>query len=159
MCSSAFSILDHSPEEVGRQRLSFTKRESLFGAECDEAQDCHIPYSVCSMTAMFIYCLMGTFRKVIHVLMCLFYVYSTVGVQVFGGRIVVGQPSLKGTDFAGAGYSTNNFNDFVGGLIVMFELIVVNNCFIIAAVLASVAPSRRTSGGSAASLSTPPCTS
>jgi len=47
-----------APAAGGHRRLSFTKRSSLFDAECQEAQDFHFPYSVCSMTAMFIYCVL-----------------------------------------------------------------------------------------------------
>mmetsp|Transcript_6666 Transcript_6666/g.15845 ORF Transcript_6666/g.15845 Transcript_6666/m.15845 type:complete len:773 (-) Transcript_6666:49-2367(-) len=87
--------------------------------------------------------LVSTFRTVGAALFLVFYLYSTVGVQVFGGRIRLDVSSLKHVDFAkagGVGYWANNFNDFASGVVTLFELMVVNNWFVIAEGLALAAP-------------------
>jgi len=42
----------------GHRRLSFFEMEYIFDDSCEEAQALHFPYSVVSMTAMFIYCIL-----------------------------------------------------------------------------------------------------
>jgi len=92
-----------------------------------------------------LFLLLGTFRKVASALFLTFYLYSTVGVQIFGGLITRDADELADLDFGvagGTGYYANNFNDFASGLVVLFELMVVNNWFVIAGGLAAVAPLR-----------------
>jgi len=92
-----------------------------------------------------LFLLLGTFRKVASALFLTFYLFSTVGVQIFGGAITKDNAALKDLDFSvagGTGYYTNNFNDFASGLVVLFELMVVNNWFVIAGGLAAVASHR-----------------
>jgi len=84
--------------------------------------------------------LAGTFKAAGSALFFVFYLYGTVGVVVFGGRIRVDAPSLKHTPFADSVYFANNFNDFASGLVVLFELMVINNWFVIAGGLAAITP-------------------
>jgi len=87
--------------------------------------------------------LVSSFRGAVTALFFVFYLYSTLGVQLFGGRIRTDSPSLQKLAFATAGpvgYFDNNFNDFASGLVVLFELMVVNNWFVIAEGLAAVRP-------------------
>jgi len=87
--------------------------------------------------------LMATFRAAGASLFFVFYLYSTMGVQMFGGRIRTSNTGLEESDFGTAGtvgYWANNFNDFASGVVVLFELMVVNNWYVIAGGLAAVAP-------------------
>lgn len=59
------------------------------------------------------------------------YAFATVGMAFFGGLIYVGAECLEGTAFAESDYYTNSFNDIGSALVVLFELTVVNNWFII----------------------------
>eukprot|EP00928_Gymnodinium_smaydae_P021766 TRINITY_DN18527_c0_g1_i2.p1 TRINITY_DN18527_c0_g1~~TRINITY_DN18527_c0_g1_i2.p1 ORF type:complete len:670 (-),score=89.44 TRINITY_DN18527_c0_g1_i2:163-2172(-) len=68
--------------------------------------------------------------------LCTMYLFGVLGVQLFGG-VINKDPdsayfeSVKDTDFAAAGYWENNFNDMPSALVTLFELIVVNNWFVI----------------------------
>merc|ERR1712224_660532 len=69
--------------------------------------------------------LIKTFRSVGAALFLLFYLYATLGVQIFGGRIRRDDARLQRIAFGTAGYVgyfENNFNDFASGLVVLFEL-------------------------------------
>lgn len=85
--------------------------------------------------------LLGTYRKAIHALFLVFYLYGTLGVEIFGGLIRVDSAELKGSLYAKSNYYSNNFNDFASALVTLFELMVVNNWFVIAGGLARVAHS------------------
>jgi len=84
--------------------------------------------------------LVGAFKRASAGLFFVFYLYSTVGVQIFGGRIRKDMHRLRHEAFGAGGYWANNFNDFASGLVVLFELMVVNNWFVIAEGLAKVSP-------------------
>jgi len=84
--------------------------------------------------------LVGAFKRACAGLFFVFYLYSTVGVQIFGGRIHTKSKRLKHDYFGKEEYWANNFNDFASGLVVLFELMVVNNWYVIAQGLAMVSP-------------------
>ena len=64
---------------------------------------------------------------------CLFYLYSLIGMQAFGGIIFPGNPLLAGTAFESAGYVfTSHWNDMSASMSTLFQLLVVNNWFLIA---------------------------
>jgi len=65
-------------------------------------------------------------------LFLVYYVFATIGVQLFGGQIYDGHPALKGSGFAEGEYWSLNFNDFPSGLVTLFCLMVVNNWFVVA---------------------------
>eukprot|EP00746_Dinoflagellata_sp_MGD_P153849 gnl/MRDRNA2_/MRDRNA2_84492_c0_seq1.p1 gnl/MRDRNA2_/MRDRNA2_84492_c0~~gnl/MRDRNA2_/MRDRNA2_84492_c0_seq1.p1 ORF type:complete len:340 (+),score=29.86 gnl/MRDRNA2_/MRDRNA2_84492_c0_seq1:38-1057(+) len=95
------------------------------------------------VTMRTLFALIKTFRSVGAALFLLFYFYATLGVQIFGGRIRRDDPHLHHIAFTTSGtvgYFENNFNDFASGLVVLFELMVINNWFVIAEALAAVAP-------------------
>lgn len=65
-------------------------------------------------------------------LFCVVYIWSWIGMYFFGGLITrdPNNPTaklLEGTDFAGAFYWANNFNDMLSGVNVCFNLLVINN--------------------------------
>jgi len=70
------------------------------------------------------------------VLFCAMYLFSVLGLQIFGGVITTDPNSpyaakLADSDFGKAGYYANNFNDMPSGMVTLFELLVVNNWFVI----------------------------
>lgn len=79
--------------------------------------------------------------KLLQVLFVTLFIFSTVGMQLFGGVINYGPQyaALQATSFGQAGYYANNFNDLASGFVVCFELLVVNNWFILAGGFAHVA--------------------
>ncbi|CAE8724588.1 unnamed protein product, partial [Polarella glacialis] len=87
--------------------------------------------------------LLTTFRKIASGLVLIFFFFSALGVQLFGGLIRTDSAALRASDFGqttSVGYFANNFNDFSSGLVVLFELMVVNNWYVIAEGLAIVSP-------------------
>lgn len=70
--------------------------------------------------------------RVLLLLFCVSYIFSGIGMYYFGGKLTR-DPSnplsylLEGTDFAGAAFWANNFNDLLSGYNVVFNLLVVNN--------------------------------
>jgi hypothetical protein len=93
-------------------------------------------------------------QKLLQVLFVAMFVTSTVGTQLFGGLInydtnPAHYPPANGESnyaklmkvgFGTADYFPNNFNDLGSGMVVCFELLVVNNWFIIAKGFAQVSP-------------------
>lgn len=80
--------------------------------------------------------LAATYWRLGLLLFIVFYIYATIGEQVFGGMIRQdgGKYSklLEGSAFEAADYWALNFNDFLSGMVVLFILMVVNNWMIIA---------------------------
>jgi two pore calcium channel protein len=83
-----------------------------------------------------------TYYRMGMLLLLLFYIFDTIGVQVFGGLIYKGNPALSGSGFASADYWPFNFNDFNSGMVTMFLLMVVNNWFVFTAAFMAVTGSR-----------------
>lgn len=75
--------------------------------------------------------LVPAFITLLGMLFALMALYAEIGVQAFGGKIYVGNPELKRTAFGIRNYYTNNFNDFPSALVTLFELLVVNNWYVI----------------------------
>ena len=64
----------------------------------------------------------------------LMYTFSAAGVYLFGGAINTDPASpqfaaLKGSPFGASDYWANNFNDMLSGMVLCFELLVVNNWY------------------------------
>ena len=79
--------------------------------------------------------------KLLKVLFVTMFVFSTLGTQLFGGLINFGPQyeQLQNSMFGRAGYYPNNFNDHASGMVVCFELLVVNNWHILDAGFYAVA--------------------
>lgn len=73
-----------------------------------------------------------TYRQLGLLLVIVFYVFATLGVQLFGGKIYSGNPALSHTDFDASDYYDFNFNDFASACVTLFCLMVVNNWSILA---------------------------
>jgi len=75
--------------------------------------------------------LLPTFWQIFIMLMVVFCVFIAIGKVVFGGKIYNTNPVLAGSGFAHAEFWELNFNDFVGGWVTLFAIMVVNNWFVI----------------------------
>merc|ERR1712194_407815 len=74
---------------------------------------------------------------IVKVLLCVMYTFAVLGTQLFGGLINLDPSSpsaalLNTSDYGQAGYYANNFNDMPSAMTTLFELLVVNNWFILA---------------------------
>ncbi|XP_062106013.1 two pore calcium channel protein 1 [Humulus lupulus] len=58
---------------------------------------------------------------------CVLCIYCSIGVQVFGGIVNVGNPKLEGTELAEDDYLLFNFNDYPNGMVTLFNLLVMGN--------------------------------
>ncbi|KAL2937767.1 Two pore calcium channel protein 1 [Bienertia sinuspersici] len=58
---------------------------------------------------------------------CIMCIYSTLGVQIFGGMVNAGNALLEGTDLAENDYFLFNFNDFPNAMVTTFNLVVMGN--------------------------------
>ena len=70
-------------------------------------------------------------------LVTMFYIYAALGVGMFGGMVYTTNPLLMsnstepdGKLFGDSNYYPNNFNDFMSAIVTLFELMIVNNWFI-----------------------------
>ena len=74
-----------------------------------------------------------------RLLQCLFvllFFFSALGVELYGGRINLDPQrpefaKLANTTYAANGYFANNFNDLFSGAVTCFELLLVNNWFVL----------------------------
>lgn len=76
--------------------------------------------------------LVPVYHQLGFLLFLVYYIFATIGVQIFGGQIYEGNVKLEGSGFAEAAYWSLNFNDFPSGLVTLFCLMVVNNWFVVA---------------------------
>lgn len=87
------------------------------------------PFTVISRTFVGVLPAAG---RVALLLFCVVYIFSAIGMMLFGGLITRDPKNqmsymLKGTDFANSFYWANNFNDLLSGMNVCFNLLVINN--------------------------------
>ncbi|KAE9309797.1 hypothetical protein PF001_g10516 [Phytophthora fragariae] len=89
-------------------------------------------YAVLALSSMFaiVVRLIPAFLTLYGMLGMLMYAYAAVGMQLFGGKLVVGDPRLAGITYGQANFYSNNFNDFASSLTTLFELLIVNNWFV-----------------------------
>jgi two pore calcium channel protein len=79
--------------------------------------------------------------KLLRVLFVAMFSFSVLGGQLFGGLINYGpQYQALNTTVVATDYWANNFNDVMSGMVVCFELLVVNNWFVIVDGFSAVAP-------------------
>eukprot|EP01025_Chloroclados_australasicus_P026635 TRINITY_DN2644_c0_g2_i3.p1 TRINITY_DN2644_c0_g2~~TRINITY_DN2644_c0_g2_i3.p1 ORF type:complete len:1597 (-),score=226.96 TRINITY_DN2644_c0_g2_i3:362-4915(-) len=70
--------------------------------------------------------------KLIKMIFCLMYIYSALGVQLYGGLINKDKAApqyaiLQQSDYGQAKYYPMNMNDLLGGFVVLFEMLMINN--------------------------------
>jgi len=78
--------------------------------------------------------LLAPFFTFLGILFVVIYVFATIGIELFGGLIYKGNPLLLNSTFdttTEVGYYANNYNDYASGMVTCWELLIVNNWFII----------------------------
>jgi two pore calcium channel protein len=76
--------------------------------------------------------LLPVFGRLFGIVLITFYIFSIVGQVLFGGEIFHEKSELISDTGLPSHYIYNNFNDFPSGLVTLFELMVVNNWWVIA---------------------------
>lgn len=76
--------------------------------------------------------LIPQYMRLLGVLTSIFYIFSLIGVQIFGGLIYKENDDIYDDGGIPSNYIYNNFNDFPSGLTTLFELLIVNNWFVVA---------------------------
>lgn len=66
------------------------------------------------------------------VMISMFYLFSLVGVELFGGKVYAENTDINSDASLPPNYIYNNFNDFASGLVTLFELLIVNNWQVVA---------------------------
>ncbi|KAJ3443444.1 two pore channel [Anaeramoeba flamelloides] len=65
------------------------------------------------------------------ILFFIYYLFALVGMAIFSGKIYESNPKLAKTGYLAADYIANSFNDFPKSIVVLFELMIINNWFVI----------------------------
>jgi Ion transport protein len=66
-------------------------------------------------------------------LLGVYYFWAILGMELYWDLLVPDNPGLVGTLYAESDYFANNFNSFLRSFVLLFELMVVNNWFIVGA--------------------------
>ena len=77
---------------------------------------------------------MPTFMGLFGFLFVVFTLFAQLGVALFGGKIKTTSPFPKGAEL----YAYCNFNDYTAALVTLFELLIVNNWYVIMDATAAV---------------------
>jgi two pore calcium channel protein len=83
-----------------------------------------------------------TYYRMGMLLVLLFYMYTTMGLQIFGGLLYQGNPALANSDYANSDYWSFNFNDFSTGMVTLFNLMMLNNWWVFSAAFVRAAGTR-----------------
>ncbi|EQC40668.1 hypothetical protein SDRG_01746 [Saprolegnia diclina VS20] len=73
-------------------------------------------------------------KNLLVIMFCALYLFATLGQQLFGGLISPGRMGVEcpTSMYTQDGYMANNFNDMASGMVLLFELLIVNNWFVLA---------------------------
>ncbi|OQR95878.1 Cullin-associated NEDD8-dissociated protein, partial [Thraustotheca clavata] len=73
-------------------------------------------------------------KNLLVIMFCALYFFSCLGHQLFGGLISPGRMGVEcpTSMYTQNNYMANNFNDMASGMVLLFELLIVNNWFILA---------------------------
>jgi two pore calcium channel protein len=71
--------------------------------------------------------LVPLFGTLMGVILFIFYTFSLIGMQLFGGEVYKENDDIYDDPGLSSVYIFNSFNDFGSGLMTLFELMVVNN--------------------------------
>jgi hypothetical protein len=75
--------------------------------------------------------LLPSATSLLGTLWVLMYTYALVGVELFGGRVYRGEPSLANTVYGRNDYYSLNFNDMAGSVVVLWCLLLVNDWWVL----------------------------
>jgi hypothetical protein len=80
----------------------------------------------------------GTLIQLLHrfailgvLIACCYYLFSSVGMLIFGGLLSMDNPALTNSPYSNSSYWAMNFNDFISSIWALFSLMLVNNSAII----------------------------
>ncbi len=71
--------------------------------------------------------LLTPFWSMLSVMFSIFYIYSVIGIAIFGGKVDFDSEAIRNNDSTPDIWALNNFNDFTNAYLVLFELTIVNN--------------------------------
>ncbi|KAG8055862.1 hypothetical protein GUJ93_ZPchr0001g30116, partial [Zizania palustris] len=71
--------------------------------------------------------LMSSLIPYLGIVFCTLCIYCSIGLQIFGGLVYAGNPTLEETDLFNNDYLLFNFNDYPSGMVTLFNLLVMGN--------------------------------
>uniref|UniRef100_A0A453FDE7 Ion transport domain-containing protein n=1 Tax=Aegilops tauschii subsp. strangulata TaxID=200361 RepID=A0A453FDE7_AEGTS len=71
--------------------------------------------------------LMSSLMPYLGIVFCVLCMYCSLGLQIFGGIVYAGNPTLEETDLFNNDYLLFNFNDYPSGMVTLFNLLVMGN--------------------------------
>ncbi|XP_040379663.1 two pore calcium channel protein 1 [Oryza brachyantha] len=71
--------------------------------------------------------LMSSLMPYLGIVFCTLCIYCSLGLQIFGGIVYAGNPTLEGTALFDNDYLLFNFNDYPSGMVTLFNLLVMGN--------------------------------
>ncbi|CAM0882104.1 unnamed protein product [Alopecurus aequalis] len=71
--------------------------------------------------------LMSSLMPYLGIVFCVLCMYCSVGLQIFGGLVYAGNPTLEETALFSNDYLLFNFNDYPSGMVTLFNLLVLGN--------------------------------
>ena len=86
--------------------------------------------------------LLNPFWSVLTVLFTVFYVYTMLGMLLFGGKISFQTEEILNNDSTPNNWALNNFNDFFSGYVTLFGLVIVNNWMVTADMYVNIAETK-----------------
>lgn len=75
--------------------------------------------------------LVPSFSNLLGIVVVTFYIFGMLGVALFGGLVYADNESIFSSTLIPPNYVYVNFNDFPNGCVVLFELMIVNNWWVI----------------------------
>lgn len=84
-----------------------------------------------NILCMTLYNLVPAYTPILNILIGIYYIFCVLGVELFGGKIYRGISEIENDPVIPSDYIYSNFNDFPTGCLTLFELMIVNNWWVI----------------------------
>ena len=82
--------------------------------------------------------LLGPLKNLLAVMITIMYVFTEIGMAIFGGQVTTKSSSIVHDSSIPDNYYLMNFNDLLSGMVTLFVLIVVNNWYVIVAMFVDI---------------------
>ena len=82
--------------------------------------------------------LIGPLKDLLAVMITIMYVFTELGMAIFGGQVKTTSPNIVHDSSIPDNYYLMNFNDLISGMVTLFVLIVVNNWYVIVAMFVDI---------------------
>ena len=82
--------------------------------------------------------LLGPLNNLLAVMITIMYVFTELGMALFGGEVTTTSPNIVHDSSIPDNYVLVNFNDLISGMVTLFILIVVNNWYVIVAMFVDI---------------------